>query len=303
MRFLSQTRTVYEWQTDFMNNSDTEYTGSECARALKVDESTIRLWRTTYGIPSRKVGNRRLFSTSMLAVMRQIHELKKADPTVPHETIMLNIGAAVRAEVSKLMGESGTEPEQSDSVQFGYEPAIQKMQAQLSSELQLHTQALAQEFGQKIEGQSQLAQAFGDAREELGALKAENMFLRQALHEEKQKTLLLPAPEDLTLAKAEKDHLAQALAEKEAALSRELERIAALDAEKNRIVSESYEKDAALAVKQSEAEIMQAQLMAVQALANQLQAEKEGLLKAQGELSSELAQERKRTWWEKLFKK
>lgn len=279
-----------------MSKSNTEFTGSECARTLGVDESTVRLWRTTFGIPSRKAGNRRLFSADMLAVMRQIQELKKADATCPHETIMLNIGPAVRAEVAKLMGESGAESEQSDSVQFGYEPAIQKMQAQLSAELQGHTQALAQEFTQKIESQSQLAQAFGDAREELGALKAENLFLRQALHEEKQKMLLLPAPEDLTLAKVERDQLAQALAS-------ESERLQALAEEKNRIVSESHAKDQALAVQQSEAELMRAQLEAAEALANRLQAEKEALLKAQGELSSELAQERKRTWWEKLFKK
>ena len=286
-----------------MSKSDTEYTGSECARTLGVDESTIRLWRTTFGIPSRKQGNRRLFSVEMLAVMRQIHELKKADATCPHETIMLNIGPAVRAEVAKLMGETGAEPEQSDSVQFGYEPAIQKMQAQLSAELQGHTQALAQEFTQKIESQSQLAQAFGDAREELGALKAENLFLRQTLHEERQKLLLLPAPEDLAKTQIERDHLAQSLAEKEAALAAESARLQALTEEKNRIVSDSHAKDQALAVQRSEADLMRAQLEASEALANRLRAEKEALFQTQGELSSELAQERKRSWWEKLFKK
>lgn len=285
------------------NSDPKQYSGSECAKLVGVDESTIRQWREKFHLPSVKQSNKRLFSQSILEVMLQIQALRKADPKVSEDTIWLNIRESVQAETTRIRAEIGENPGNTDSVQFGYEGALQKMQTQLSTELQAHTQALAHEFTQKIENQQVLAQAFGAAREELGALKAENLFLRQALHEEKQKTLLLPAPEDLAKTQTERDHLAQTLAEKEAALAAEAARLQALEAEKNRIVSDLHAKDQALAVQRSEADLMRAQLEASEALANRLQAEKEALLQAQGELSSELAQERKRSWWEKLFKK
>lgn len=285
------------------NSDPKQYSGSECAKIVGVDESTIRHWREKFHLPSIKQSNKRLFSQEILDVMLQIQALRKADPKVSEDTIWLNIRDAVQSETTRIRSEIGEKAGDPDSVQFGYEGALQKMQAQLSTELQAHSQALAQEFTQKIEGQALLAQAFGDAREELGALKAENLFLRQALHEEKQKTLLLPAPEDLAKAQTEREHLEKALAEKDAALAQEADRIRALDLEKSRIVSESLAKDQALAVQRSEAETIQAQLEAAQALANRLQAEKEALLKTQGEISQALAQEQKRTWWEKLFKK
>lgn len=271
-------------------NLEETYNNSSLARILGVSEGTVRQWAKKYAIPSRRLGNERVFSRAMRDVFCQIQDFQRAKSSP--ETIAQNIAEQLQLEMERIRAENPDAATNSDSVSFGYEFVLNRVKEQLQGEITEHNLVIAEALQQNQAAMvdlKDLADKYGQALLELGRYQSENRFLLQSLEAEKQKALLLPAPEDLRQAQIEKEHLAKALEAEKAQRK-------AAEAAAKKIEHDSVRLEESLARIQEEARKAEAR-------AAELQAEKEKLLERQGEISQALETEQKKTWFQKLFKK
>lgn len=273
-----------------LNDPAETFNNSSLARLLGVSEGTIRQWTEKHGVPSRKVGTERVFSAAMKDVFLQIQEFRKIKASP--ETIALNISEQLRLEEDRIRDESPDMTGKYDSDSFGYESGLKRIREDLGTEIAQHNLIVAEALSQNQAAMTDLkdlAEKYGQAMMKLGQLQADNTHLLKALESERQKTLLLPAPEDLRQAQTEKDHLAKAL-------EAEKEQRRAAESVAKKIEHDSVRLEESLARVQEEARKADTR-------AAELQAEKDQLLERQGEISQALESEKKKTWLQKLFGK